>query len=77
MSNAKVRAIEEAGNPETIVVDFSRLKDISGLAKVEERVQLTLKSDAELLREIPVYLLEMGGKRIRPLLVFWSPSAWA
>ncbi|MCB0346033.1 MAG: polyprenyl synthetase family protein [Bdellovibrionales bacterium] len=37
-----------------------------GLKLVEERIKSCLKSDAELLEQIPQYLLNQGGKRIRP-----------
>ena len=39
-----------------------------GLGLIENRIAENLGSDAELLTEISSYLLEMGGKRVRPLL---------
>lgn len=43
-------------------------KSMPGLTEVEEVVRSKFKSDAPLLREIPGYLLDLGGKRIRPIL---------
>lgn len=45
------------------------------LALAENRILSRLASDAELLRTIPQYLLEQGGKRIRPLLAALSYRA--
>lgn len=39
-----------------------------GLALVEQRIKSRLGSEAELLQKIPTYLLNQGGKRIRPVL---------
>jgi len=39
-----------------------------GLDKIESLIEAKLVSDAELLREIPRYLLTLGGKRMRPVL---------
>ena len=44
------------------------LKQLPGMAEVEERVRSKFVSDAPLLEEIPHYLLTLGGKRIRPAL---------
>jgi geranylgeranyl pyrophosphate synthase len=41
---------------------------VAGLKLVEDRIRLSLTSDAALLTEISNYLLELGGKRIRPIL---------
>ena len=41
---------------------------LSGLAEVETVIRSKLQSDAPLLEEIPRYLLEIGGKRMRPML---------
>jgi len=40
----------------------------AGLIQIENRIKETLTSDAELLSEISTYLLDLGGKRIRPIL---------
>ncbi|MCB0322214.1 MAG: polyprenyl synthetase family protein [Bdellovibrionales bacterium] len=44
------------------------LSGAAGLQLVEERVRSCLDSEAEVLSSISRYLLELGGKRIRPLL---------
>ena len=44
----------------------------SAIKLVEQRITSRLSSDAELLRTIPQYLMEQGGKRIRPLLAVMS-----
>lgn len=41
---------------------------LQGLQTVEEIVKSKLVSDAELLEKIPNYLLDLGGKRMRPAL---------
>ena len=38
------------------------------LALVEQRIEDCLRSDAEILTRIASYLLELGGKRVRPVL---------
>lgn len=38
------------------------------IAQVEARIRSTFRSDVVLMREIPDYLLTLGGKRIRPIL---------
>lgn len=38
------------------------------LSKIESQIRLLLTSDAPRLTEISTYLLDLGGKRIRPLL---------
>lgn len=44
------------------------LASISGLAQVEQVILSKLDSDVSILREIPTYLLGLGGKRMRPLM---------
>lgn len=44
------------------------LSKLSGLEEVEGIVKSKFASDASLLEEIPAYLLNLGGKRIRPIL---------
>ncbi|MCB0318115.1 MAG: polyprenyl synthetase family protein [Bdellovibrionales bacterium] len=44
------------------------LNRLSGLKGVEEVIKSKLTSDARLLEEIPNYLLELGGKRLRPVI---------
>ncbi|MCB0331215.1 MAG: polyprenyl synthetase family protein [Bdellovibrionales bacterium] len=39
-----------------------------GMKEVEELIRSKFSSDARLLREIPEYLLDLGGKRVRPAL---------
>lgn len=43
-----------------------------GLAEVEARIRSRLYSSSDELSEISTYLLELGGKRIRPLLTLLS-----
>jgi len=44
------------------------------LAQVEEQIQLSLDSKAVLVRQVGNYLLQGGGKRIRPLLLVISAN---
>lgn len=46
----------------------AQLLSYPGMKGVEELIRSKFASDAKLLREIPEYLLELGGKRIRPAL---------
>ena len=46
----------------------AQLLSYPGMKEVEELIRSKFASDARLLREIPEYLLELGGKRIRPAL---------
>lgn len=46
----------------------SALKNLEGMQEVEALIQSKLTSEAALLSEIPRYLLELGGKRLRPAL---------
>lgn len=39
-----------------------------GLRDVENKIRSALSSDAQILTDISTYLLELGGKRMRPLL---------
>lgn len=41
---------------------------LEGVTQVDAVIRQKLKSDAPLLHEIPAYLFELGGKRVRPLL---------
>lgn len=43
-----------------------------GLRSVENRIRECLKSDSKSLTEISTYLLDLGGKRMRPLLTILS-----
>ena len=63
-------SIEAAGVPEPSLREKFLLlaRNSAGLAEVEKLIRDKFASDAELLREIPSYLLSLGGKRIRPLL---------
>jgi octaprenyl-diphosphate synthase len=45
------------------------------IAQVEARIRKTFSSDVVLMREIPEYLLGLGGKRIRPILALLSAKA--
>jgi len=48
---------------------------LEGQDKVEALIQSKLISEAPLLQEIPTYLLELGGKRVRPLLTLLTARA--
>ena len=48
------------------------LASLGDLSRVEDSVRDKFASGAELLSEIPVYLLELGGKRMRPVLALLS-----
>jgi octaprenyl-diphosphate synthase len=45
------------------------------IAAVEARIRSTFKSDVAIMREIPEYLLSLGGKRIRPILALLCSKA--
>jgi octaprenyl-diphosphate synthase len=45
------------------------------IGKVEERIRGAFKSDVAIMREIPEYLLSLGGKRIRPILALLCSKA--
>lgn len=44
------------------------LASMSGMAQIEQVILSKLDSDVSILREIPTYLLNLGGKRMRPLM---------
>ena len=45
------------------------------IVEVEARIRSTFKSDVAIMREIPEYLLSLGGKRIRPILALLCSKA--
>jgi len=45
---------------------------LKGLATLNEFMMEVISSEVDLLKEIPTYLLTLGGKRIRPALTFLS-----
>jgi octaprenyl-diphosphate synthase len=45
------------------------------ITTVEARIRSTFKSDVAIMREIPEYLLSLGGKRIRPILALLCSKA--
>ena len=45
------------------------------IVAVEERIRSAFKSDVAIMREIPDYLLSIGGKRIRPILALLCSKA--
>lgn len=51
------------------------IQSLDGLSAVEELITQKFASDAQLLTEIPLYLLELGGKRIRPVLCLLCAQA--
>jgi len=48
---------------------------LEGQERVESLIRSKLSSDAPLLEEIPKYLLDLGGKRVRPLLTLLTAKA--
>lgn len=44
------------------------LASISGMDQIEQVILSKLDSDVSILRDIPTYLLHLGGKRMRPLM---------
>jgi octaprenyl-diphosphate synthase len=54
----------------------SAIQKTEGLAEVEELIRAKLTSSAGLLSEIPLYLFNLGGKRIRPLLTLITAKAF-
>lgn len=48
------------------------LGKLGGLEAIEELIKAKIASEAELLHDIPSYLLSLGGKRIRPALALMS-----
>lgn len=51
------------------------MKLVPELSSVEEIIQASFKSDVTPMREIPHYLLSLGGKRIRPVLTLLCAKA--
>lgn len=51
------------------------LKSVNGLAAVESLIKEKLSSEATILSEISSYLLELGGKRIRPAICLIAARA--
>lgn len=51
------------------------LKGLSSLGTVEELIRSKFESDAKLLSEISQYLLDLGGKRIRPAICLMTAHA--
>ncbi len=49
---------------------------IDGMTEVENLIRSKLGSDAERITEIASYLLDLGGKRIRPLITLLSGAAF-
>jgi len=45
------------------------------IAEVDARIRSTFRSDVAMMREIPEYLLSVGGKRIRPILALLCSKA--
>lgn len=58
-------AVKLAGGAVSLKHLFSSLV---GVKEIEARIASSFESEAPLLREVPRYLFELGGKRIRPLL---------
>lgn len=47
---------------------IEEIAQLDGLLEIESKIKSVLKSSASLLEEIPQYLLNLGGKRMRPVL---------
>jgi octaprenyl-diphosphate synthase len=45
------------------------------ISQVESRIRSTFTTDVAVMREIPEYLLSLGGKRIRPIIALLSAKA--
>jgi octaprenyl-diphosphate synthase len=55
---------------------FARaLASLPELKSVEEIIRRAFRSDVQLMRDIPEYLLSLGGKRIRPVLTLLCARA--
>lgn len=54
----------------------SIIASLEGLSSVEETITSKFVSDANDLSEIPRYLLQLGGKRIRPVLSLLTAKAF-
>lgn len=67
-----ISSLENTQSDLRIRVQKAFLSSAEGLAMVEKRIQSTFISEASSLSEISQYLLELGGKRIRPLLAILS-----
>lgn len=61
----------EEGKPSPLFA----LSDLDGLERVEKRIKGLISSDVAVLAEAPLYLLELGGKRVRPLLTLLVSKA--
>ena len=70
MSTAASSAIDSESDGTLSAKDklLLSLNKLSGLSRIEKVIKSKLVSDAPLLEEIPQYLLELGGKRMRPVL---------
>lgn len=54
---------------------FQALKSTPGLNDVERLMRSKFASESKLLSEIPEYLMDLGGKRIRPVLTLVAARA--
>lgn len=82
---------DETGQAETGRTDVARLsgalsaraalrlkhlvQSLPGMQEVEALARQKFRSEVPLLEEIPSYLLDLGGKRMRPLLTFMTARA--
>jgi geranylgeranyl pyrophosphate synthase len=66
------RTIEQPSAKERFAYALSLTPE---LAQVEEVIRAACRSDVALMKEIPEYLLGLGGKRIRPVLTLLCAKA--
>ncbi|HJM71586.1 MAG TPA: hypothetical protein QF857_04630, partial [Gammaproteobacteria bacterium] len=70
----KMRAIDIMKSAEKIIGQKSSLNEIRDIVSdewlmLDQEIEKQLSSDIELINSISQYIVESGGKRIRPLIV--------
>ena len=74
-NNAIERQNEDSRSTDQLQA-LGKISNLSGLTEVEQLIRQKLQSEVQQLTDIPTYLLELGGKRIRPALTFLIASVF-
>ncbi len=69
-----VAPLAQTGNAKSRLLQI--LASLSGMQRVDALIREKLSSEAELLSQIPEYLLNLGGKRMRPALTLLAARAF-
>lgn len=72
LRSAFVRGLEDSSSKLREASKSLFFSAAPGLALIEARIRSRFVSEAEQLQQISLYLLELGGKRVRPLLALLS-----